>query len=318
MEFFVDIENVFIKSYLMEFAEIEKKKILLSRKNEEIALAKKEKLIEIEKFLKKFIDFGVVVFNKNKFFHNDGIKEEDFDLENKKFIFYYMDSSKTWSPGISLCFDNPAAVEIAVPNNREDGYVVVKVSSDHPDAYILEQKFLNPISVCDALGKFLSKNTVSLNVDSLHGLVEKHRKTGGNEKNISTNRVGNAENSVNIVKIDDLVSSVQVIDVGLSVVDSVVDPGGIEKNEVGNGKNLHKASLKPLKKKQHTDLSSNDLPASQQTKSDNDGNTDDEQRVLQRRGSSLKKITEMLVTTKKPLNDNHLQDNNGNNSESNE
>ena len=118
----------------------------------------------MEEFLQKFVDLEIVVNNRDQYTKNTS----GFDgLEPQKFNFYLVDSSKTWSPGISIFFDHPCEVEIAIPNKVEDdGVVIIKVSSHHPDAYLLEQKFNSFESACKALARFLSKCTVKIGKDS--------------------------------------------------------------------------------------------------------------------------------------------------------
>lgn len=166
----MDIDDIFIKSYLTEFTEREKKKILLSQEDRLIAAEKKRQLEPIEKFLQKFVDLQIHVHHYDQYTKNskttDGIEPQEFN-------FYLVDSSKTWSPGVSIWFDHPAMVEIAIPNNQhEDGMVVIKVATHHPDAYILEQKFYDIESACRALARFLGKCTTSISKDPRDYLKE--------------------------------------------------------------------------------------------------------------------------------------------------
>lgn len=156
----MNLDEIFLKSYLQEFGEKEKRKILTSQEDRVIASQKKQELSMIEQFLQKFVDLEVTVNHCEQYTKNAKVEEI---VEPKKFLFYHVDSSKKWSPGISIWFDHPAQVEIAIPNNTiEEGVVIIKVATHHPDSYILEQKFLSYENACEALGKFLGKCTVSI------------------------------------------------------------------------------------------------------------------------------------------------------------
>lgn len=171
----IDLNEIFLRSYLQEYNEKEKKKILHSQEDRVIAAQKKQKLSTIEEFLQKFVDLEIHVQHRDQFTRNTSPLHY---IESQKFNFYFVDSSKKWSPGISIFFDHPAEVEIAIPNKiEEEGAVVIKVATHHPDAYILEQKFTNLTSACEALGKFLGKNTVSIGKDPSKYLEEKNQKS---------------------------------------------------------------------------------------------------------------------------------------------
>lgn len=159
----MNLDEIFMQSYLKEYTEKEKKKIIHSQEERLIATEKKKKLLIMEEFLQKFVDLEVVVCHRDQYTKNT----TSFDaIEPQKFKFYLVDSSKTWSPGISIFFDHPCEVEIAIPNKvEEEGVVVIKVASHHPDAYILEQKFNNFEAACKALARFLSKCTVKIGKD---------------------------------------------------------------------------------------------------------------------------------------------------------
>ena len=156
----MNLDDIFFKSYLQEFGEKEKKKILTSQEDRIVAAQKKEQLSIIEQFLKKFVDLEVSVNHCDQYTKN---AKTSGVIEPQKFNFYLVDSSKRWWPGVSIWFDHPAQVEIAVPNNtQEEGVVVIKVASHHPDSYVLEQRFSTYEAACEALGKFLGKCTVSI------------------------------------------------------------------------------------------------------------------------------------------------------------
>lgn len=159
----MNLDEIFMQSYLKEYTEKEKKKIIHSQEERLIAAEKKKKLAVIEEFLQKFVDLEVMVNHRDQYTKNSTSLE---GVEPKKFEFYLVDSSKTWSPGISIFFDHPCEVEIAIPNKtEEDGVVVIRVSSHHPDAYILEQKFHTLDAACKSLARFLSKCTVKIGKD---------------------------------------------------------------------------------------------------------------------------------------------------------
>jgi hypothetical protein len=159
----MNLDEIFMQSYLKEYTEKEKKKIIHSQEERLIAAEKKKKLAIMEEFLQKFVDLDVMVNHRDQYTKNSTSLE---GIEPKKFEFYLVDSSKTWSPGISIFFDHPCEVEIAIPNKtEEEGVVVIKVASHHPDAYILEQKFNTFDAACKSLARFLSKCTVKIGKD---------------------------------------------------------------------------------------------------------------------------------------------------------
>jgi hypothetical protein len=159
----MNLDEIFMQSYLKEYTEKEKKKIIHSQEERLIAAEKKKKLAIMEEFLQKFVDLEVMVNHRDQYTKNSTSLE---GIEPKKFEFYLVDSSKTWSPGISIFFDHPCEVEIAIPNKtEEEGVVVIKVASHHPDAYILEQKFHTFDTACKSLARFLSRCTVKIGKD---------------------------------------------------------------------------------------------------------------------------------------------------------
>lgn len=159
----MDLDDIFLQSYLKDYAQREKQKIIHNKEDRAIATEKKKKIEIIEKFLQKFVDLEVIVNHKDQYTKNTSSLSS---IEPQKFKFYLVDSSKTWSPGISIFFDHPCEVEIAIPNKPiDEGVVVIKVASHHPDSYMLEQKFNNFEGACKALARFLSKNTVKISKD---------------------------------------------------------------------------------------------------------------------------------------------------------
>jgi hypothetical protein len=159
----MNLDEIFMQSYLRDYSEKEKKKIIHSQEDRAIASQKRKQIAIMEEFLQKFVDLDVTVNHRDQYTKN----ASGFDgLEPQKFKFYLVDSSKTWSPGISIFFDHPCEVEIAIPNKiEEEGVVVIRVASHHPDSYILEQKFNSFESACKALARFISKCTVKIGKD---------------------------------------------------------------------------------------------------------------------------------------------------------
>jgi hypothetical protein len=157
----MDLDEIFTRSYLNEFNEKEKKKIQTSQEDRLIASKKRKQLEPIKKFLQRFVDLEVSVHHRDQY-----TKNTSTSADAQKFSFEEIDSSKAWSPGVSLLFNHPAEVEIAVPNRQsEEGAIIIKVVTHHPDAFILEQKFSNVESACEALARFLGKCTVSIGRD---------------------------------------------------------------------------------------------------------------------------------------------------------
>lgn len=188
----MDLDDIFMRSYLNEFSEKEKKKILLSREDREIAEQKRKLLQPIEIFLQKFVDLEISVNHCHYYTKNTTSMH---GVEPQLFAYTLVDSSKKWAPGISIWFNHPAEVEVAIPNHPdEDGVVVIKVATAHPDSYILEQRFSSFESACEALGKFLSTCTTSMGKDPTQYL-EEHNKNK-HQKPSNTSFVHNVPNSV--------------------------------------------------------------------------------------------------------------------------
>jgi len=173
-----ELDEILAKSFLKEFSELEKKRLQDNQEHRDIAKIKKEELKNIEKFLQKFVDLDIHVQHCDQSTPNymQAISNKD----PKKFEFYYADSSKKWSPGVSIFFDHPAQVEISIPNNTEDdGVVVIHLISHHPYSYLLEQKFTNYNSAYEGLAKFLAKCTLKVNKDT-----KKYFKESDNKNNL--------------------------------------------------------------------------------------------------------------------------------------
>lgn len=188
----MDLDDIFLQSYLKDYAQREKQKIIHSQEDRVVASEKKKKLEVIEKFLQKFVDLEVVVNHRDQYTKNTSTFDS---IEPQKFKFYLVDSSKTWSPGISIFFDHPCEVEIAIPNKPlEEGVVVIKVASHHPDSYILEQKFTSFEAACKALARFLSKNTVKIVKDPRKYVRENLQKTNLQDSNENLKKEKSVEN----------------------------------------------------------------------------------------------------------------------------
>lgn len=195
----MDLDDIFMRSYLNEFNEKEKKKILLSREDREIAEQKRKKLQTIEDFLQKFVDLSIYVNHCHFYTKNTATMQ---GLEPQLFEFRLVDSSKKWEPGISIWFNHPAEVEIAIPNKPEQGVVVIKVATEHPDAYILEQRFANFQSACEALGKFLGACTTSIGKDPRNYIKEVQNKSKP-VKPVNHTFINNVPNSIPLESMDE-------------------------------------------------------------------------------------------------------------------
>jgi hypothetical protein len=192
-----NLDDLFLNEFLKGFEEQEQKKVLLSREQQQIAQRKSEELEPIRKFLQKFIDLEVKV--KHCDYHSrDVLKKLDITNDAQFFSFYNEDSSDSFAPGISIMIDHPAQIEIAVPNNYEHGLFVVSVATEHPDSHILAQSYGSVESLCQALARFISKNTVSISKEA-KSLMNKERQTSGYVKTIpqvNTNTQNNLQNNV--------------------------------------------------------------------------------------------------------------------------
>lgn len=159
----MNLDDLFINSFLKERNEKEQNKILSSQEDRETARQKQSKLQMIAEFLQKFVDLEVFVNHTDSYTKNTRTME---GIIPQLFHFYWMDTSPTWAPGLSIWIDHPATIEIAVPNNpEEEGVVVIKVASHHPYSYLVEQKFYTYENACIALGKFLGRCTTSIKQD---------------------------------------------------------------------------------------------------------------------------------------------------------
>lgn len=192
-----NLDDLFLNEFLKGFEEQEQKKTLLSREQQQIAQRKSEELEPIRKFLQKFIDLEVKV--KHCDYHSrDVLRKLDITNDSQLFNFYNEESSESFAPGISILIDHPAQIEIAVPNNYEKGLFVVSVATYHPDAHLLAQSYGSLESVCQALARFISKNTVSISKEA-KSIMNKERQTTGSVKTIpQVNNLNNANNNSNV------------------------------------------------------------------------------------------------------------------------
>lgn len=184
-----NIDKIF-ELYKYEYHEKQKNEKLYNHEKQLIINKKQQDLKILQTFLKKFVDHELYVSHKNTYTWQ---RKLNLDEEGEKFIFHLIESSKSWSPGISIFFEHPAEVEIAIPNNPEDaGVVVMTVSTPHPDQHLLEQKFYNFNQACEALAKFLSKSTIK---------IKEYKKSKKIEK-VKTNEVSSEDsNKISINKL---------------------------------------------------------------------------------------------------------------------
>ena len=116
----MDLKDIFQNSVLNEIQEQNKKKSLTSQYEREVASAKKKQLAPVQEFLQMFVDSQIYVK------HCDYYTSKNH--EPQLFSFFLGDSSKSWSPGVSIFIEHPE-IEIAIPNNKHDGQIVIFISS---------------------------------------------------------------------------------------------------------------------------------------------------------------------------------------------
>lgn len=151
----MDLKDIFQNSVLNEVQEQNKKKSLTSQYEREVASAKKKKLAPVEEFLNMFVESKVYV--KHKEYYSLMGKSEEPQL----FSFYMGDSSKRWSPGVSIFIEHPE-IEIAIPNHEDSGKIVIHNASHHPDSFLINQKFTSIESAIKALAIFLGRCVVKI------------------------------------------------------------------------------------------------------------------------------------------------------------
>ena len=163
---------------------MKKKKILLTKEDQLLIERKNKSLDVMREFLSEFVKQGVKVRHKD--FYNINIIDKSA-IQDQKFMYYDSETSKSWAPGISIMFDHPAEVEIAIPNEKIEGAVIVKVASYHPASKYLERKFHSFEEACKYLSYFLCESTVSVDGDYQRTLSEYERKLKLNNLTINTN-----------------------------------------------------------------------------------------------------------------------------------
>lgn len=151
----MDLKNIFQSSVLNEIQELNKKKSLTSQYEREVAMTKKKQLAPVIEFLDMFVKSQIYVK------HRDHYVLHSHSIEPQLFSFFIGDSSKSWSPGVSIFIEHPE-IEIAIPNNKDEGVIVIFISSHHPDSFLINQKFTNMESAIRALGNFLGRCAVKI------------------------------------------------------------------------------------------------------------------------------------------------------------
>lgn len=179
-----NLQNIFIENFLKNYDIAEKKKILLTKEDQLLIERKNKSLDVMREFLSEFVKQGVKVRHKD--FYNINIIDKSA-IQDQKFMYYDSETSKSWAPGISIMFDHPAEVEIAIPNEKIEGAVIVKVASYHPASKYLERKFHSFEEACKYLSYFLCESTVSVDGDYQRTLSEYERKLKLNNLTINTN-----------------------------------------------------------------------------------------------------------------------------------
>lgn len=146
-------------------AEILRKKEKTTEKINKQIIAEKDKILQpIRDLLKRFVDLGVWVYDKNKF-ERTSPKSDGDKLPPQLFATYEDPSSPRWRPGYSLYIEHPAEIEIAVPDEKDRdklGLVVISCK-ENPHSGILDNRIFRDVdSACMALSEFLSKNLVKV------------------------------------------------------------------------------------------------------------------------------------------------------------
>jgi effector-binding domain-containing protein len=150
------------------------------KEDERIMEGKSKALTPVRALLKSLIDANVIVRSRfcwDRF--SNGKKESTLkhkeDLEDKPLAVFESSSSPSWSPGVSLILEHPARIEIAIPNQRDSyklGAIIIRSSTEHPDAHILHRRFSSIEEGCNALAEFIAENTVSVYGESVEYLED--------------------------------------------------------------------------------------------------------------------------------------------------
>lgn len=156
----MNLDDIFRDSFLNGYNESVKKKLTINSEEKSIAEQKKKQLEVIAKFLDKAIENEIYVAHRDSYTFNARSLD---DIKPQKFSYRYEESSQSWAPGISIVFDHPAEIEIAIPNKpEEEGIVKIHLGSVHPSAYLFQGTFNSHKQACEALGRFLGKSTTSM------------------------------------------------------------------------------------------------------------------------------------------------------------
>lgn len=129
--------------------------------DERILARKAEQLLPFRKLLKRFDEMRLVVHNSGRYVRPQTTET----FPSQAFRVFEDESSESWAPGISLFFDHPARVEVAIPNERDQevlGVVVMRSASEHPDRDMLQGPFRSPDDALMALSNFLARSTVRI------------------------------------------------------------------------------------------------------------------------------------------------------------
>ena len=155
-------EDRALSEFLQEFDSRKQKESKKAHLEVQLIEAKRKELRGLRKLLQRFVDMGLVVLDSR-------IGEPGYAPNaTQKFAFYEGESSPTWGPGVSLYFDHPAQVEIAIPNEidkAKEGCVVMRSVTQHKDRIMLHQQFADMEQAKENLAKFLGKNAVSIERD---------------------------------------------------------------------------------------------------------------------------------------------------------
>ena len=157
-----------MENFLRKAKNKEKIDTLKKENEKKIIIAKHERLKPIKKLLKNFVDMKIEVYPTESYARNF-TKVSREALEPVLFEVYQNESSGSWRPGISLFFDNPAEIEIAVPNEHQEselGYIIIRCTTPHPHADLLNNRiFKNADEACMALSNFLSESLANYKIE---------------------------------------------------------------------------------------------------------------------------------------------------------
>jgi hypothetical protein len=146
------------KRFLGRVAGQEKKLASGRKAASEISSIKSQKLVPLRKLLLRFVDRGIVVSHCER----DSVASR---RPAQAFLVYENESSPRFLPGVSIYFDHPAQVEIAIPNDSDIGTlgeVVICCATPHPDSPMLQGPFRSMRDAALALADFLARNTISI------------------------------------------------------------------------------------------------------------------------------------------------------------